>query len=203
MSSHHIVRDEQEPALIIFNSAFDEQTIQGLLEWSPTVITKSDLVEALLPYGFKIDVVIGTITEKDQMMSELEHQQPFKYLSKNSSDEDLLLAIYFLIASKYKAVNLLYPLNPKSMSLINPFLNQLDLVFYDQGYKWVYSRSTTFSKWLPADSILKFRDPSIKVTQEDAELKLNFLEGECICDVKKEGQTVIKAEKAFWLGQSI
>ncbi len=203
MSSHHIVRDEQEPALIIFNSAFDEQTIQGLLEWSPTVITKSDLVGALLPYGFKIDVVIGTTTEKDQVMSLLEHQQPFKYLSKNANDEDLLLAIYFLIASKYKAVNLLYPLNPESMSLINPFLNQLDLVFYDLGYKWIYSRSTTFSKWLAADSILKFRDPSIKVTQEGVELKLNFLEGECICDVKKEGQTVIKAEKAFWLGQSI
>jgi len=203
MSSHHIVRDEQEPALIIFNSDFDDQTVHGLLEWSPTVITKSDLVAALLPYGFKIDIVIGSTTEKDQVMSQLEHQQPFKYLSKNSCDEDLLQAFYFLTASKYKAVNLLLPAKAETLSFVNPFLDQLDLVFYDQGFKWIYSKSTTFRKWLPANSLLKFRNDSIKVMQDLVHLEINFQDEEYTCNVKNEGQTVITAEKAFWLGQSI
>ena len=37
MSSHHIVRDDQEPALIITNGAScsEEELIGQLLEWSP------------------------------------------------------------------------------------------------------------------------------------------------------------------------
>ncbi|MEQ8478597.1 hypothetical protein [Fulvivirga sp.] len=146
MSSHHIVRDEQEPALIVFNPCFNEQTIQELLEWSPTVITKSELIEELLPYGFKIDVVIGSIEGKESVMSLLSHQQPFKYLSKNTSDDDLLQVIYYLTASKYKAANLLLEPTEETLNLINPFLNQLDLVIYDQRVKWIYSRESTFSK---------------------------------------------------------
>uniref|UniRef100_UPI004049756B hypothetical protein n=1 Tax=Fulvivirga sp. TaxID=1931237 RepID=UPI004049756B len=203
MSSHHIVRDEQEPALIVFNPSFNEQTIQELLEWSPTVITKSELIEELLPYGFKIDVVIGSLEGKESIMSLLSHQQPFKYLSKSTSDDDLLQAIYYLIASKYKAANLLLEPKEETMNLINPFLNQLDLVIYDQRFKWVYSRESTFSKWLPAGALLKFRDESIKVTQGQKSLEHKLLEGEFVCEVQKEGQTVISGKKGFWLGQSV
>ena len=115
----------------------------------------------------------------------------------------MLLAVYFLTAAKYKAVNLLLPPNVATISLVNPFLNQIDLVFYDQGFKWIYSKSTSFSKWLPANSILKFSDGSIRVMQDQLQLEVNFHKGEYSCDVKNEGQTAITAEKAFWLGQSI
>lgn len=203
MSSHHIVRDEQEPALIVFNPSFNEQTIQELLEWSPTVITKSELIEELLPYGFKIDVVIGSIVGKESVMSLLSHQQPFKYLSKNTSDDDLLQAIYYLTASKYKAANLLLEPTEETLKLINPFLNQLDLVIYDQWVKWIYSRESTFSKWLPAGALLKFRSDSIRVTQNQKPLEYELLLGECVCKVQEEGQTVISGQKGFWLGQSV
>lgn len=203
MSSHHIVRDEQEPALIVFSSNFNEQTIQELLEWSPTVITKSGLVEELLPFGFKIDIVIGSMEDRDSAMSLLSHQQPFKYLSKNTSDDELLQAIYYLTASKYKAVNLLLEPKEEILNLVKPFLNQLDLVFYDQRVKWIFSRESTFSKWLPAGAILKFRDKLIKVSQDQRSLDYKLLEGEYVCNVPEEGQTVIRGAKGFWLGQSI
>jgi thiamine pyrophosphokinase len=39
MSSHHIVRDDQEPALIIANGASCNPELLGqLLEWSPLVV---------------------------------------------------------------------------------------------------------------------------------------------------------------------
>ena len=203
MSSHHIVRDEQEPTLIILNPDFNQQTIQGLLEWSPTVITTSDLVETVLPYGFKIDIVIGSVEEQTDVMARLEHQQPFKYISKNDADNDLLQAIFFLTASKYKAANILCPPSDEILNAVEPFLDQLDLVFYDQGFKWVYSKSKSFSKWLPTQCILKFRDESVKVMQDQTELEVSSSEGEFTCIVNKEGQTVITAESDFWLGQSI
>ncbi|RZK41505.1 MAG: thiamine pyrophosphokinase, partial [Pedobacter sp.] len=39
MSSHHIVREKQEPALYIHQLGnFDEEKLGQLLEWSPTVL---------------------------------------------------------------------------------------------------------------------------------------------------------------------
>jgi hypothetical protein len=42
MSSHHFVRDQQEPALLILAlEAFTYDSLGELLEWVPTVICKA------------------------------------------------------------------------------------------------------------------------------------------------------------------
>ncbi|MFD2144372.1 hypothetical protein [Mucilaginibacter antarcticus] len=39
MSSHHIVREKQEPALLVLGlDGFDEEQLGQLLEWSPTLM---------------------------------------------------------------------------------------------------------------------------------------------------------------------
>ena len=49
MSSHHIVRDDQEPALIIANGASCSNELMGqLLEWSPLVIVLDSAIERVL-----------------------------------------------------------------------------------------------------------------------------------------------------------
>ena len=60
MSSHHIVRDDQEPALIIANGAScSEELIGQLLEWSPLVIVLDSAMDRVLELGIKIDVLLG------------------------------------------------------------------------------------------------------------------------------------------------
>ena len=40
MSSHHIVREKQEPALLVLGlNNFSTELLGQLLEWNPTVIT--------------------------------------------------------------------------------------------------------------------------------------------------------------------
>lgn len=49
MSSHHIVRDNQEPALIIANGAdCGDDLLQQLMEWSPYVLALDGAVHRLL-----------------------------------------------------------------------------------------------------------------------------------------------------------
>ena len=60
MSSHHIVRDDQEPALIIANgAACSEELLGQLLEWSPLVIVLDSAIERVIKLGIKIDVLLG------------------------------------------------------------------------------------------------------------------------------------------------
>ena len=59
MSSHHIIREKQEPALLIVDLLdFDLENLGQLLEWSPTVIVLKDAVEKVYSLGLKIDVII-------------------------------------------------------------------------------------------------------------------------------------------------
>ena len=49
MSSHHIVRDDQERALIIGNGQACSKELMGqLLEWSPLVIVLDSAIERVL-----------------------------------------------------------------------------------------------------------------------------------------------------------
>lgn len=59
MSSHHIVREKQEPALLVLGvDNFSEELLGQLLEWSPTVITTPHTAEKLDTFGIKVDWVI-------------------------------------------------------------------------------------------------------------------------------------------------
>ncbi|MBD3725125.1 MAG: thiamine diphosphokinase, partial [Flavobacteriaceae bacterium] len=60
MSSHHIVRDDQEPALIIANGAACSKELMGqLLEWSPFVVVLDSAIDRVLNLGIKVDVLLG------------------------------------------------------------------------------------------------------------------------------------------------
>ena len=60
MSSHHIVRDDQEPALIIANGAACQPELLGqLLEWSPLVVVLDSAMERVMELDIKVDVLLG------------------------------------------------------------------------------------------------------------------------------------------------
>ena len=60
MSSHHIVRDNQEPALIIANGAdCSDALLQQLMEWSPYVLALDGAVHRLLARKLRFDAWLG------------------------------------------------------------------------------------------------------------------------------------------------
>ena len=81
MSSHHIVRDDQEPALIIANGAACSDELLGqLLEWSPLVVVLDSAMVRVMEMDIKVDVLLGDFDAD----FEPEKYQTEKYvLSKN------------------------------------------------------------------------------------------------------------------------
>lgn len=46
MSSHHIVREKQEPALLIMDlNGFNDEHLGQLLEWNPTVLVNEPFMK--------------------------------------------------------------------------------------------------------------------------------------------------------------
>ncbi|GAB5526758.1 MAG: thiamine diphosphokinase [Roseivirga sp.] len=149
MSSHHIVRDEQEPALLIADpSALSLEYVEHLLEWSPTVIVTESALKEVLKWGIKIDVVVAAMSSLEQLKPGLQEQSPVQLLGFES--DDLLACAYiFLVDKSYHAVNVLADIyNSAVLDLSKSFKASMDSIIFYNDQKWSYIHSGAYSKWV-------------------------------------------------------
>jgi thiamine pyrophosphokinase len=144
MSSHHIVREKQEPALLLLGlSDFPHELLGQLLEWSPTVFAVPEAAEKLIAYGIKTDWVIS-----DNHSEAL--QNDVKFLDAGKS-KPAGAALDYLTKNGYPAVNII----TDRLNLVDyePYVDKINIVlFYDQ--KKVFPIKTGFSKWKPAGELI-------------------------------------------------
>lgn len=157
MSSHHIVRDDQEPALIIANGeACSMDLLNQLLEWSPHIIVLDSAIERVLELSIKIDVLIGDF-DRDFDFKKYEQAQypPIKVIKvddQNSTDLDK--AYQYLIDRNFRAVNVVWATGRRAdhtfsnLTNLVQVKNQLQVVLLDD-YSKVFLCPTTFKKWYP------------------------------------------------------
>ena len=80
MSSHHFVKEQQEPAVLILNTeGFSFDSISPLLEWVPTVLVAETCVEQVLTWVIKIDVILASQEFQQKNLQLLEEQYPLKF----------------------------------------------------------------------------------------------------------------------------
>lgn len=143
MSSHHIVREKQEPALLIISlEGFDHEHLGQILEWSPTVIVHEDIYELADSMAFKVD---GVLTQNPNF-----HAQESTRIILTASDplED---ALKYLVSESYPAVNIITGhFTLKDYAL---FVDDIDIVVFI-GDKKIFPVRSGFSKWQPAGESL-------------------------------------------------
>ena len=141
MSSHHIVREKQEPALLVLSLRdFSEELLGQLLEWSPTVITIPDVAEQLAAYEIKVDIIIA-----DETPAEMQSDVQIIPQNKQTS---VSAALTYLVDKSYPAVNIIT--RDVALSDFEPYVNQINIVIYSVRQK-IYPVASGFSKWKPAN----------------------------------------------------
>lgn len=145
MSSHHVVREKQEPALLVLGlETFSEELLGQLLEWSPTVIATADTAEKLHAYGIKIDWLI-TNAFHEALQSDVK-------VMPLGNDSPVEAALKYLVTRNYPAVNIVTDeLQLKDYLL---FTDKINLVIYNRNQK-IYSVSSGFNKWKPAGEVIE------------------------------------------------
>lgn len=196
MSSHHFVKEGQEPALLIAE-ALSFELAEPLLEWAPLVIVCDAALDEVLRWGIKIDVVLGEETEMHALQEKLMEQAPVKILSYQPGEDPLENGLHFLIASKNTAVNILTGSVKNRLPLAKNF-PQIQVVLMDRDRKWsLYTHP--FEKWVPADTSLLIHpnDPSQKFT-------LTGLTSEAErVTASTDGLITIESDNIFWVGESL
>lgn len=154
MSSHHIVRDDQEPALIIANGASCSFELLGqLLEWSPIVVVLDNAIDRVLQLDIKIDVLLGDFDDDFNPEIYKEKQFPLEIVHTPNQDKtDLEKAFDYLIEKGHKAVNVVWATGKRADHTITNITNivsyrsKLKIVILDDHSK-VFLLPNKFEKW--------------------------------------------------------
>lgn len=154
MSSHHIIREDQEPALIIANGlACSDELLGQLLEWSPLVVVLDAAVHRVLELGIKIDVLLGDFDRGINLEEIKSLQSPIEIIeAPNQNKTDLEKAFDFLIERGHKAVNVVWATGKRAdhtfanICLLANYKNLLKIVILDD-YSKIFMLSSHFEKW--------------------------------------------------------
>lgn len=161
MSSHHIVRDDQEPALIIANGASCNTELMGqLLEWSPFVVVLDSAIDRVIEMGIKVDVLLGDFDRDFNPDKYLESQFPLEIIhTPDQNKTDLEKAFDFLIERGHKAVNVIWATGKRADHTITnitnmvQYRNKLKVVILDDHSK-IFVLPNKYEKWYPKDTTI-------------------------------------------------
>src|SRR5688572_21889189 len=152
MSSHHFVKDQQEPAVFILDTAeLNFETVSPLLEWVPTVLVAQECLETVLSWGIKVDVILATEDFQKDNLQLLEEQYPVKFLT-TSTEDTVDEGLQYLLATKHPAAHLVGVSHLTCMDLEGK-LELFDLTIMDSGWKYYPVKSGKFKKWFAESTI--------------------------------------------------
>ncbi len=159
MSSHHIVRDEQEPALLIANGESCQPELLGqLLEWSPVVVVLDHAIYRVLDLGIKIDAWLGDFDRIADADFETirTRQYPLDVIHTPDQDKtDLEKGIEYLIERGFPAVNIVWATGRRAdhaitnMTNIVRYKDRIRIVLFDD-YSKIFPLVGRFEKWYAA-----------------------------------------------------
>lgn len=211
MSSHHIIREAQEPALFIWQAEeLAQEELAQLLEWSPTLITREESLDAVLEQGIKVDAVVCTPEKEAEINKRAAAQSHIQFIPAASTEEVLSAALLHLQQQGQQAINLLASAPTAEAYLLPALAAQRllpNVVVLTGREKWALYRNGSFTKWLPAQE---------EVRIQGAQAGLCFRSGGFIHDLQEavpdtqqklrtavSGTKSIQANGPFWVAEQL
>ena len=197
MSSHHFVKEGQEPALLILDApAFD---VAGpLLEWAPLVVVVQPALDDVLLWNIKIDAVLAKEINVKDLSAKLAGQAPLTMLAYTPDESPLINALYFLIRNKQNAVNIFSENASEAIAISEKFADQIQVNVIDGTLKWSAIVSGHFEKWMAARTIVFLKEGARQQSIDFKGLKKVDDHYESVVD----GMVSLESECLFWVGSS-
>jgi thiamine pyrophosphokinase len=142
LSSHHIIRDEQEPPILVFDVYNNWQELTELLGWSPLLLIAPKLQDIFETKQINIDgYLIAEESKEDASDQDLvyDEKQPMTGLLNWIADQDCTALNCFCKVDLMKKMFF----KQLNQSLAIPF------IFFTEEGKYILKPSNEFKKWYP------------------------------------------------------
>ena len=192
MSSHHFVREGQEPALLIID-ALSMELAAPLLEWAPHVVVVDAALEEVMLWGIKIDFVLLADESFLPLMERLQTQQPSQTYPY-SPEHALLAGIEVLRQHQNSAVTVMAE---EALSLMKlPEASLFPVSFLTRELRWSLIEKGHFEKWLPSGTVVRI----IPETPDRFEI-LGLEYSNSGYRAVRDGLVSVKSPEQFWIGE--
>ncbi|MFY0599403.1 MAG: hypothetical protein JXR03_07005 [Cyclobacteriaceae bacterium] len=202
MSSHHIIRDEQEPSLLVHSLKQHQWPIVlQLLEWSPILISCESFLDQISSLGHKVDIALVDSALVDAWKEQLQYQNPIEIRAKEG--DQILPQVYDLLKKrKQRALNIITG-DDQLIDVIQQsvrWINEFDVVIYSDSQRHAIVKSLVYKKWLPAYSDLALMplmdDTRISTEGFDMNLDNERMGDGLMLSKKMEGEVIIRSSKS-------
>jgi len=186
MSSHHVIRDDQEPPIFVLNENFDIDVLNELLGWAPLLYVEASLYKWFQARNVKVDGVI-ILNDTD----DTDYERVTKYYLSTLKDSLLELVMQVINNKPFTAFNLFCNEDQGrevvKESRIGPE-KYLPFTLFIGGKKTIVTFKNKFAKWFPAGQRIIVDRNRVAISPK---VELN---GDCY-EVKEEGTYIITTEE--------
>lgn len=155
MSSHHIVRDNQEAALLIADGeACSIALMEELLEWSPFVLVLDGALARVLEWNIRVDVWLGDFDSGEALTERAQALGIERVHTPDQDCTDLQKGFEYLIGRGFHSVHVLWGGGKRIDHYFNNIFTaaawseRLNIAFIDD-YSRAFYIPKTFKKWVP------------------------------------------------------
>jgi hypothetical protein len=194
MSSHHFVKEGQEPALLILDP-LHFSLVEPLLEWVPLVIVHETALEQAISWGIKIDLVLARAALDESLKYKLQSQGQLKILNGDPATDPLESALHFLVRVRQRAVCIAAHSPDKLFKRLAVFRDLLTVSILTPVEKWSLISSGTYNKWVSQGSKLRFHGLHYPCQTEGLPISADEHE------VLQDGFITIYNNGPFWVGE--
>lgn len=157
MSSHHVIREDQEPALILANGAeCSDSLLFELLEWSPHVMVLDGALDRVIEKKIKFDTLLGDFDSVQNIEQKVADYQPVQIVPAMDQDKtDLHKGIRYLLDKGHSGIHIVWATGKRAdhamsnMLSLAHFWPNTNIVMYDDHSR-IYCLPRKFSKFYPA-----------------------------------------------------
>lgn len=161
MSSHHFVRDGQEPALIIANGAGCDTDLLGqLLEWNPYVLVLDGALQRIIDLNIRVDAVLGDFDSVNPGWEAHPALQGVRIVHAPDQERtDLQKGIEFLITEGQKAAHIVWATGRRSdhhfnnLATLPAYAGRIELTIIDDHSR-IFNLPRSFKKWYPKGTVI-------------------------------------------------
>lgn len=189
MSSHHFVKEGQEPALLIAGLVSFESA-KGLLEWAPLIMVTAPVLDMVLAWGIKVDIVIAEPGGVDSVRELIGDTFPVEIVVCDPGEHLVTRAL----REENREVNIITDHAGQLLPAINKFLTSAHVAIFENNSKWTF-HTKYFKKWVPAGAVFY-----LYATCQDQQFSVTgaVWEGDDY-RAKQDGNVQFQSEFPFWL----
>lgn len=191
MSSHHFVREKQEPAIYIHSEeSLDLELLGQLLEWCPYVIVDEHALFVINHEPIKIDLVIQRDLTDDDIQTWVANQSDIKVLKLNTGDDKLISVLNYLASENHFAISLI-ACNDAHFEKLKNIDFPLDVIQYNSLYKGFFIKEH-FLKWKEKDSLIEINSETVETKNLIKQNNLHKVIKDGLVEIKVNHRTLIK-----------